>query len=85
MPLGRRIHRISSTPAFLQDLEDGHVVRLLPEWRADAGAISVHFVARSLLPSKMRAFIDLIDAAFRECWLTERFAGDPSPASQPEG
>lgn len=62
-------------PEVLPDLEDGRLIRLLPDWHADAGAISVYYASRSLLPAKTRAFIDWIDAAFRERRLPERFAG----------
>lgn len=62
----------------LPDLEDGRLIRLLPDWYADAGAISVYYASRSLLPAKTRAFIDWIDAAFRESRLPERFAGRPT-------
>jgi DNA-binding transcriptional LysR family regulator len=72
-------------PEVLPDLEDGRLIRLLPDWYADAGAISAYYASRSLLPAKTRAFIDWIDAAFRERRLPERFAGHPlrsSPADR---
>ncbi len=62
----------------LSDLEDGRLIRLLPDWYADAGGISVYYSSRSLLPAKTRAFIDWIDAAFREKRLPERFSGHPA-------
>ncbi len=61
----------------LSDLEDGRLIRLLPEWFADAGGISIYYSSRSLLPAKTRAFIDWIDAAFRESRYPERFSGHP--------
>lgn len=63
----------------LSDLEEGRLIRLLPDWYADAGGISVYYSSRSLLPAKTRAFIDWIDAAFRENRLPERFNGQLSP------
>jgi DNA-binding transcriptional LysR family regulator len=59
----------------LTDLEEGRLVRLLPDWYADAGGISVYYASRSLVPAKTRAFIDWIDAAFREDRLAQRFSG----------
>ncbi|MBL0935406.1 MAG: LysR family transcriptional regulator [Rhizobiaceae bacterium] len=59
----------------ISDLEDGRLIRLLPDWYADAGGISVYYASRSLLPVKTRAFIDWIDTAFRENRLAERFNG----------
>lgn len=57
----------------LPDLEDGRLIRLLPDWYADAGGISVYYASRSFLPAKTRVFIDWIDSAFRESRLPERF------------
>ena len=68
-------------PEVLPDLEDGRLIRLLPDWYADAGAISVYYASRRLLPAKTRAFIDWLDAAFRERRLPERFAGHPRRGS----
>jgi DNA-binding transcriptional LysR family regulator len=61
----------------LSDLEDGRLIRLLPDWYADVGGISVYYASRSLLPAKTRAFIDWIDAAFKENRFHERFNGHP--------
>lgn len=58
----------------LSDLEDGRLIRLLPDWYADDGGISVYYASRSFLPAKTRAFIDWIDAAFREQDLPHRFS-----------
>lgn len=63
----------------LSDLEDGSLVRLLPDWYADAGGISIYYASRTLLPAKTRAFIDWIDASFRENRLPERFSGLAAP------
>jgi DNA-binding transcriptional LysR family regulator len=57
----------------LSDLEDGRLIRLLPDWYADNGGISVYYASRSFLPAKTRVFIDWIDAAFRESRLPSRF------------
>lgn len=55
-------------------LENGSLVRLLPQWHADAGPISIYYASRSLLPSKTRAFIDfVIGISEQERW-SERFS-----------
>ncbi len=56
-------------------LEKGALVRLLPRWYADAGAISIYFASRTLLPGKTRAFVDWVADAFKRQRLAERFAG----------
>lgn len=62
-------------PDVLPELESGALVRLVPRWYADAGAISVYFASRTLLPGKTRAFVDWVAEAFKREHLAERFAG----------
>lgn len=62
-------------PDVLPALEDGSLVRLVPRWYADAGAISIYFASRSHLPAKTRVFVDWIAEAFKTQRLPERFAG----------
>ena len=64
-----------AVPDVLPDLDSGRLVRLLPGWYADAGAISLYYASRTLLPAKTRAFVDLVAEAFRRDRLAERFAG----------
>lgn len=64
-----------AVPDVLPELESGTLVRLLPRWYADAGAISLYYSSRTLLPTKTRAFIDHVAEAFRAQRLAERFAG----------
>jgi DNA-binding transcriptional LysR family regulator len=64
-----------AVPDVLSWLERGELVRLLPRWYADAGAISLYYPSRSLLPAKTRAFIDFVVEAFERERLAERFAG----------
>ena len=59
----------------LEYLESGDLIRLLPRWYADAGALSIYFSSRTLLPAKTRVFIDFMVDAFRRERLAERFAG----------
>ncbi len=62
-------------PDVLPELDSGALVRLVPRWYADAGAISVYFASRTLLPGKTRAFVDWVAEAFKREQLAERFAG----------
>ncbi|GAA5786319.1 LysR family transcriptional regulator [Chitiniphilus shinanonensis] len=54
-------------------LEQGALVRLLPDWYAELGAISLYYPNRRLLPPKTRVFIDFVVEAFRERGLAARF------------
>ncbi|WAJ27169.1 LysR family transcriptional regulator [Antarcticirhabdus aurantiaca] len=64
-----------AVPDALPALDAGRLVRLIPRWYADAGAITLYYANRTLLPAKTRVFIDWIAEAFRERRLAERFAG----------
>jgi DNA-binding transcriptional LysR family regulator len=59
----------------LRHLESGALVRLVPQWYADAGPISIYYASRTLMPAKTRVFVDFIAEAFRRQRLAERFAG----------
>ena len=59
----------------LPHLERGTLVRLLPQWYCDGGAISIYYASRTLLPAKTRVFVDFVVEAFRRDRLAERFAG----------
>jgi DNA-binding transcriptional LysR family regulator len=59
----------------LSSIERGELVRLLPRWYADAGAISIYYATRALLPAKTRVFVDFVVEAFERQRLAERFAG----------
>ena len=62
-------------PDALPYLESRELIRLIPQWYADAGPISLYYANRTLLPAKTRAFIDFITETFRRNRLAERFAG----------
>jgi len=62
----------------LPHLERGALVRLLPQWYADGGPISIYYASRTLLPAKTRAFVDFVAEAFRRDRMAERFAGSLS-------
>ena len=59
----------------LPDLERGHLIRLLPNWHADAGAMSVCYATRTLLSAKTRVFVEFVVNAFKRQRLDLRFAG----------
>jgi DNA-binding transcriptional LysR family regulator len=61
-------------PDVLPALESGRLVRLVPRWYADAGAISIYYASRMLLPAKTRVFVDWVVDAFKRQRLAERFA-----------
>lgn len=64
-----------AVPDVLPWIERGELVRLLPRWYADAGAISIYYANRTLMPAKTRAFIDFVVEAFQRERLAARFAG----------
>ena len=64
-----------SVSDVLSSIERGELIRLLPRWYADAGAISIYYATRALLPAKTRVFVDFIVEAFERERLAERFAG----------
>lgn len=70
---------LTATADVLPALESGSLVRLVPGWYADAGAISVYYASRTLLPMKTRVFVDWVADAFRQQGLAERFAGGLPP------
>jgi DNA-binding transcriptional LysR family regulator len=64
-----------AVPDVLQWIERGELVRLLPRWYADAGAISLYYPTRTLMPAKTRVFIEYVVEAFRQMQMSERLAG----------
>ncbi len=60
-------------PDVLPDLADAKFVRLLAEWHADAGMISLYYASRRLLPGKTRVFIDFVMENFRQLGYAQRF------------
>jgi DNA-binding transcriptional LysR family regulator len=49
----------------LRELERGDLIRLLPDWYADAGAVSLYYASRTLIAAKTRVFVDFIVNAFK--------------------
>lgn len=72
--LGHGVAMLATADA-LPSLEAGQLIRLVPNWYADAGAISVYYASRANLPLKTRAFVDWVANAFKEQNLAKRFAG----------
>lgn len=62
-------------PDVLPWLESGELVRLVPQWYGDAGAISIYYPTRHLMPAKTRVFVDHVVDAFNTQDLARRFAG----------
>lgn len=54
--------------------------RVLPDWYADAGALSLYFSAQKLLPAKTRAFVDFVVSYFRKDKLAQCFSALNDPA-----
>jgi DNA-binding transcriptional LysR family regulator len=67
---------VIAVPYVERHLESGALQRLLPDWHADLGAISIYFAGRNLLPAKTRAFVDHVTTAFREQNLARRFSAE---------
>lgn len=65
-----------AVPYVLPHLESGALQRVLPNWYADLGAISLYFTNQKLLPAKTRAFVDHVTEAFREQNLAQRFSAN---------
>lgn len=71
-------------PDALSYMESGTLVRLLPDWYADIGPISIYYASRTLLPAKTRVFVDFVVEHFRKERLAERFAGSLGASNMPK-
>ncbi len=60
----------------LDYLERGALLRVLPDWHVDAGAVSIYYSAQKLLPAKTRAFVDYVIERFRAEGLEQELAAD---------
>jgi DNA-binding transcriptional LysR family regulator len=58
----------------LRDLERGDLVRLLPDWYADAGALSLYYASRTLMSAKTRVFVDFVVNSFKSKRLDVAFS-----------
>ncbi|SEK73484.1 transcriptional regulator, LysR family [Variovorax sp. YR750] len=57
-------------PFVERGLRSGALLRLLPEWYQDAGAVWLYYPSKKLLPPKTRVFVDFVLERLR----SERFA-----------
>src|SRR5690606_6691567 len=64
-----------AVPDVLPWLDSGELARVLPGWWADAGALSLYYPGRKLLPGKTRSFIDFVVEAFEREDYARRFGG----------
>ena len=60
-------------PHALPLLERGELVRVMPEWYAEATPLAIYYTSRKLLPAKVRVFVDYIVEAFRASGHAARF------------
>ena len=74
-----------AVPDVLSSLESGELVRVLPHWWADAGAILLYYARRELLPGRTRAFVDFVVKAFGAEEYARRFAGSLEPGGRITG
>ena len=56
-------------------LQSGELVRLLPGWYFDAGALSLYYPSRRQLPAKTRVFIDFVTERFRSAGFAQLVDG----------
>jgi DNA-binding transcriptional LysR family regulator len=63
-------------PDVLPHLEQGTLIRLLPDWYVDAGSISIYYLTRRSLPAKTRAFIAHVVEGFEQHQYADRFAAN---------
>ena len=61
-------------PHALPLLERGELVRVLPDWYADALPLSIYYTSRKLVPAKVRVFVDFIVEGFRASGHVARFS-----------
>lgn len=64
------------TTETLEGIERGQLVRVLPDWFADAGPLLVYFSSQRLLPMRTRVFVDMLVKHFKDEQLAKRFRAD---------
>jgi len=62
----------------LPELMRGDLIRLLPNWYADAGAISIYYASRKLVSAKTRVFVDFVVNGFKSKQLNLAFSANQS-------
>ncbi|WNG38869.1 LysR family transcriptional regulator [Archangium violaceum] len=58
----------------LPHLQAGRLVRLLPDWHADIGPISIYYAGHKQLPAKTRVFVDFIIDSFKRQGLARQLS-----------
>lgn len=61
-------------PHAVPHLNCGALLRLLPDWHADIGAISLYFAGQKRMPAKTRVFIDFVVEQFKQQGLAKKFS-----------
>ena len=64
-------------------LESAALVRLVPGWYADLGAISIYYASRKQLPAKTRAFVEHVAQGFEDQQLARRLHALSAAAGGP--
>jgi DNA-binding transcriptional LysR family regulator len=60
-------------PHVLRLLEQGVLVRVLPEWYAEALPLAIYYTSRKLVPAKVKVFVDHVLQEFRAAGHAARF------------
>jgi len=60
----------------LPELERGELIRLLPDWYAEAGAISIYYASRKLISAKTRVFVEFVVNGFETNRLDVAFSAN---------
>ncbi|MCK9685599.1 LysR family transcriptional regulator [Scleromatobacter humisilvae] len=60
-------------PHVLPLLESGELVRVLPQWYAEALPLSIYYTSRKLVPAKVRLFVEHVVREFRASGHAARF------------
>jgi len=60
----------------LPHLKNGALQRVLPEWHADIGPVSLYYAGHKHLPAKTRVFVNYVVDTFRRQGLAKAFAAD---------
>jgi DNA-binding transcriptional LysR family regulator len=60
-------------PHVLPHLERGDLVRVLPQWHAEALPLAIYYTSRKLVPAKVRLFVEHVVREFRAAGHAARF------------
>ncbi|WP_045126929.1 LysR substrate-binding domain-containing protein, partial [Acinetobacter nosocomialis] len=71
--LGMGIAAISTAHAKSY-IENGTLIRILPEWYADLGETNLYFSSKKHMPAKTRCFIDFIVSKFEQLKINEQLS-----------